>query len=52
MDIQVKSKNMYTKKLPAEAMSEWQNMQEKPNSKLRGLLKSKRAKAFKQSGFI
>ena len=51
MGIQVKSGNMYTKKLLAEAMSEWQNMQEKPNTNLRGLLKSKRAKTFKPVAF-
>ena len=33
----------------AEAMSEWQDMQQKPNTKLRDLLKSKKAETRKLS---
>ena len=32
----------------AEAVSEWQDMQQKPNTKLRDLLKSKKAETRKQ----
>ena len=40
---------MYTKRLSAFAISEWQDMQQKPNAMLRGLLKNKKTKTCKLS---
>ena len=42
---------MYTKRLSAQAMSEWQDMQQKPNTMLRDLLKNIKAKTRKLSEF-
>jgi hypothetical protein len=40
---------MCAKRLSAEAMSEWQDMQQKSNTKLRDLFKGKKAKTRKLS---
>ena len=45
--IQTIFKKGYYREAVGEAMSEWQDLQQKPNTKLRDLLKSKKAKKQK-----